>query len=145
MNTAISPSVPATRIGRGWQIGFWAAQILLALAYGFFGFMKVTTAPSVLVTMNMAWAGDVPLWFLRFIGVIELAGAVGLILPALTRILPVLTPLAATGLAVLQVFAIVFHATRGETAMTLPLNIVLLALALFIMWGRFRKAPILSR
>ncbi len=145
MNTAIPQSLPAARVGTGWQIGFWAAQVLLALFYGFIGFMKVTTAPAVLSTMGVAWAADVPLWLLRFIGVAELAGAVGLILPALTRILPVLTPLAATGLATLQILAIVFHATRGETAMTLPLNIVLLVLALFVMWGRFRKAPIRSR
>ena len=76
---------------------------------------------------------------------LELAGALGMILPAATRILPWLTPLAALGFAVIQVLAIGTHALLGETAQTLPINLVLLALSLFVAWGRMRKAPILPR
>jgi membrane protein DedA with SNARE-associated domain len=68
-----------------------------------------------------------------------------MILPAATRILPWLTPLAALGFALIQVLAIVVHANLGETAMTLPINLVLLALSLFVLWGRWRKAPISPR
>ena len=67
--------------------------------------------------------------------------AIGLILPALTRILPRLTPLAALGVSIIQVLAMLFHVSRGEF-MVLPLNVVLLALSLFVLWGRERKAPI---
>lgn len=68
-----------------------------------------------------------------------------MILPAATRIAPFLTPLAALGFVIIQVLAISFHGIRGETGQTLPLNIVYLALSLFVLWGRTRKAPIPSR
>jgi putative oxidoreductase len=78
----------------------------------------------------------------RFIGACELAGAVGLILPAATRIRPMLTPLAASGLVVVMLLAMAFHISRGEAAQALPINLTLGALAAFVAWGRFRKAPI---
>lgn len=89
------------------------------------------------------WAGDHP-GLVRGTGVIDLVGGLGLVLPALTRIRPGLTVLAAAGLAALQVGAIVFHVARGEVANT-PVNFVLLALALFVFWGRRTKAPIAPR
>ena len=58
-------------------------------------------------------------------------------LPVLTRMLPWLAPLAALGLALIQVLAIGFHARRYETAKTLPLNLVLIALSLFVLWSRW--------
>lgn len=67
-----------------------------------------------------------------------------MLLPALTRILPGLTVLAALGCSVLQVFALVFHLWRRE-AMMAPVNIVMLGLSLFILWGRGRRIPILPR
>jgi hypothetical protein len=82
--------------------------------------------------------------FVRFIGTMELLGAVGLIMPPLTRILSWLTP-AAAGLAFVLVSAIVFHAMRGETGQTLPINLVLLALSLFILSGRVQARPIAPR
>ena len=71
-------------------------------------------------------------------------GVIGLILPFLTRILPGLTPLAALGLSVIQVLAIPFHISRGEP-FALPVNLTLLALSLFIPWGRWKKSPIAGR
>ena len=127
-----------------WSIGFWVAQILLALFYGFAGYTKLVTPIPDLAAM-MAWAPTFPEWLVRFIGIAEIAGAIGIILPAATRILPWLTPLAALGFAVIQVLAIGLHAMRGETAMTLPVNIVVLALSLFVVWGRWRKVPISPR
>jgi hypothetical protein len=129
----------------GWRIGIWAAQVVLAVLFGIAGVLKTTMAPTALHQMGIAWATDVPFALLRFIGTAELLGAIGVVLPALTRILPSLTPLAAAGFAVIQVLAIGYHATRGETAATLPLNILLLVLSLFVIWGRTRKAPIRAR
>ena len=92
----------------------------------------------------MPWTGEHSEAFVRVIGLVDLAGGIGILLPALTRIMPSLTVLAALGCSVLQVFAIVFHISRGEVAVT-PLNFVLLLLALFVLWGRARKAPIAPR
>lgn len=130
---------------RGWQIGLWIAQILLAVAMLMPGVMKTFMAPEALQSMGIAWAGDVPIWFVRFIGICELAGGIGVILPALTRIAPFLTPLAAACFALVQVLAIGFHATRGETEQTIIANVLLLALALFVAWGRGKKLPIVPR
>jgi uncharacterized membrane protein YphA (DoxX/SURF4 family) len=127
-----------------WSIGLWAVQVLLALGFGAAGVMKLFM-PIADISAQMAWAAASPEWLVRFIGFAELAGALGMILPAATRILPWLTPLAALGFGVIQVLAIGVHAVRGETAMTLPINLVLLALSLFVMWGRWQKAPVSPR
>lgn len=135
----------ASVFGRNWwAIGLWVVQVLLTLAFGAAGVMKLFM-PIADISGQMAWAAASPEWLVRFIGFAELAGAIGMVLPAATRILPWLTPLAGLGFAVIQVLAIGVHATRGETAMTLPVNLVLLALSLFVAWGRWRKAPIASR
>lgn len=76
-----------------------------------------------------------------FIGISEFLGGLGLLLPALTHILPWLTPLAAVGLAIILLLAIIFHARRGE-GQGIVVNIVILALALFIAYGRFVVAPL---
>ena len=80
----------------------------------------------------------------RFIGVSEVAGAIGVVLPAATRVRPGLTPLAAIGLATIAVLAVGFHLMRGETASVVA-PLVLLAIALFVAWGRGRAAPIAAR
>lgn len=127
-----------------WTISIWAAQIVLALLFGAAGVMK-TFLPIADLSGQMNWVTVTPDWLVRFIGAAELAGAIGVILPAATRILPWLTPLAALGFAVIQVLAIGTHYQLGETAMTLPVNLVLLALSLFVLWGRTRRAPLVPR
>ena len=129
---------------RIFNIALWTAQILLTLGFGFFGFTKATGDLAALSQM-MTWIPDVPAAFVRFIGVAELLGAAGMILPAITRIRPGLVPLAALGFATIQVLAIAMHAARGETAMTIGLNLPLLALSLFVAWGRGRKLPFSAR
>lgn len=125
-------------------ISLWVAQLLLALAFGAAGVWKSFT-PMAELAEAMNWVAASPDWLVRFIGIVEIAGALGMILPAATRILPFLTPLAALGFAVIQVLAIGVHASLGETAGTLPVNLVLLALAVFVVWGRFRAAPVPAR
>jgi uncharacterized membrane protein YphA (DoxX/SURF4 family) len=128
-----------------WNIALWVVQVLLAVLYLMAGFMKLVQPIDALVGMGMAYAAALPEAFIRFVAFMEILGAIGLLLPAATRILPWLTPLAAAGLSFVQLSAIVLHAMRGETAMTLPVNLVLLALAVFVAWGRWRKAPIAAR
>lgn len=135
----------ASGTGRNWWgISLWVAQILLALAFGAAGLMKLFQPIEALGAM-MNWVNVSPAWLVRFIGFVEIAGALGMILPAATRILPWLTPLAALGFAVIQVLAIGTHASLGETAQSLPANLVLLALSLLVLWGRWKKAPIPPR
>jgi hypothetical protein len=74
----------------------------------------------------------------------ELAGALGLILPAVTRIKPWLTPLAAAGCAIIMALAVPFHVMRGESNV-IGMHVIVVGLSLFVAWGRFRKAPIASR
>ena len=121
----------------------WGAQILLALAFLSAGAMKAIQPIAVLVE-KMVWPGALPEGLVRFIGVSEFLGGLGLILPAAFRIKPILTPLAGVGLATIMTFASVFHVTRGELGV-LPINFVLGGLAAFVAWGRLKKAPISAR
>jgi uncharacterized membrane protein YphA (DoxX/SURF4 family) len=140
MSTATFETAPA---GRPIRIGLWTAQALLAFVFISAGFVKLTTPIPQLAAM-LPWAGQYSETFVRSIALVDLAGGLGILLPALTRILPQLTVLAALGCSVLQVIALVFHLSRGEAPVT-PLNVVLLALSLFVLWGRSRKAPITPR
>ena len=140
----VNATIDAPRAGLGWKLGLWAAQILLSLFFGASGVCKLILPPPTLVLMNVNYATDIPHWLLLFIGAAETAGAIGILLPALTRIRPSLTPLAALGFVTLQVLAICFHLMRGEIH-GLPLNFVLVALAAFVLWGRTKKAPIAPR
>ena len=123
------------------NILLWLVQILLACAFGMAGVMKSTQPVDVLAANGIAWAPQIPLALVRFIGISEFLGAVGLILPALTKVKPFLTPLAALGLLTIMILAMGFHVSRGEAG-ALPINMVLGGLAAFVAWGRTSKAPI---
>jgi len=142
MSTATAAATPQRKTF-ALTIALWAAQVILAVMFGMGGFMKMT-APMDTLVQTVPWSADLPVALVRFIGASELAGALGLLLPALTRIKPGLTPLAAAGLATIMLFAAVFHIARGEPE-ALPFNIGLGALALFVAWGRTRRAPIAPR
>jgi hypothetical protein len=92
----------------------------------------------------MPWMGQVSPSFLYTTAVVDLLGGLGVLLPSLTRIKPGLTVLAALGCAALQVSAMVFHFSRGE-ALDTPFNFLLVALSLFVAWGRWGKARIVAR
>jgi uncharacterized membrane protein YphA (DoxX/SURF4 family) len=127
-----------------WNIALWVGQVLLAGVYVMAGFMKVSQPIDALVASGLTYASDYPELLTRFVGTMEILGAIGIILPAATRILPGLTPLAAVGFSLIQVLAFALHTMRGEYGV-LPVNIVLLALSLFVVWGRLRKVPITPR
>ncbi|MFH1811259.1 MAG: DoxX family protein [Pseudomonadota bacterium] len=144
MTTAAATLPGSTVSGRkGLHIALWIVQGLLAVAFGFAGVMKLTT-PYDQLAQNMAWAVVVPEALVRFIGLSELAGALGLVLPGLTRIKTGLTALAALGLTSVMVLAAAFHVYLGETAAMGP-SLVLGSLAAFVAWGRYRRAPITPR
>ena len=85
----------------------------------------------------LPYTTDLPGGLTRFIGVAELLGAIGLILPALTGIAPILTAFAAAGLALIQLIAFIFHLVRKEVSPMLLLNVVLFAASLFVAIERF--------
>lgn len=138
----ISPDT-GPRPSKPLLIGLWSAQVLVFAAFTLFGGMKLFMPIEKLAEM-WVWPGVVPPWFLHLMGLIDIAGGLGILLPALTRIQPRLGVLAAAGCVVLQICAIVFHLARGESQ-ALPLNFILLALSLFILWGRGKKAPVAPR
>ena len=117
------------------NIALWVVQALLALAFGMTGLMKLTQ-PREKLAAQMGWVEDFAPTTVKLIGGLELLGAIGLILPLLTGILPWLTPLAAVGLVLTMLGAMVTHLRRGENQM-LVANLVLLLLAALVTYGRF--------
>jgi len=117
------------------NIALWIVQVLLALLFLFTGGMKL-----VMPIEEMTQQLPMPGWFLRFIGVCEMLGGLGLILPWLLRIRPGLTPLAATGLVVIMIGATVTTIMTGQIAISL-VPLVVGILCLFVAYGRWRLAP----
>ncbi len=122
------------------NIILWIVQILLALAFGMAGIMKATQPINRLET-RMGWVKDIGPRGVRLIGSLEILGAIGLILPAVTGILPWLTPVAAAGLALTMIGAMITHGRRSEYSQ-IGFNVVLLVLTLFVVYGRFVIVPI---
>jgi uncharacterized membrane protein YphA (DoxX/SURF4 family) len=122
------------------HVSLWVVQVILAAMFIMAGIMKVFQPIEELSKM-LPWVSQAPVALVRFIGISELLGGFGLILPSLFRIRPLLTPYAALGLAIIMMLASIFHFSRGEFSM-LGTTIFLLVLALFIAWGRIKKAPI---
>src|SRR2546426_12841089 len=110
----------------------WIVQALLAAVFLFAGGAKL-----VLPLDKLTGPVAMPGWFLRFIGVAEVLGAIGLILPGLLRIRPGLTPLAAAGLVIIMIGATVVTLTGGSVAMAL-IPLVVGLLAAFVAYGRRR-------
>ena len=111
-------------------------SVLLAATYAFVGSSKLLASRERLLAVpGMGWVEDVPLPRVRFIGVLEIAGAIGIIVPWATGILPLLTPLAAWGLAAVQVGGIWTHVSRGERE-HLGFNFLLLVAAVVVAIGR---------
>ena len=119
------------------SIALWIAAIVLAIAMLGAGSMKLIRSREQLVAMSMGYAAHFPPGAIKAIGALEVLAAIGLILPALTGIAPVLVPLAATGVAIIMVGAIITHLRLREPFGKSVPAIVLLLLAIFVAWGRF--------
>ena len=113
----------------------WIVQGLLALLFLFAGGMKL-----VMPLEKLAGPVQLPGAFLRFIGVAEVLGAIGLILPGLLRIRPGLTPLAAAGLVIIMIGASALTLASGDVAMAL-IPLVVGLLSAFVAYGRWRPTP----
>jgi len=122
------------------NITLWAAQIILAGMFLMAGFMKSTTSIEQL-SASLPWTKEVPAWLVRFIGVSELLGALGLLLPSILSIKPVLTPVAAIGIIAIMLLASIFHISKGEFP-EVGFTLILTLVAAFVVWGRFKKVPI---
>ncbi|QIQ03719.1 DoxX family protein [Streptomyces liangshanensis] len=118
------------------NITLWIVASLLALLFLASGAGKALQPKPKVVESSGAWAEDFSPAALKFIGVVEVLGALGLILPAALDIAPVLVPLAATGLAVVMAIAAVVHGRRAETRHVV-FNVVLVIVAALVAWGRF--------
>ncbi|ROO84809.1 DoxX-like protein [Actinocorallia herbida] len=118
------------------NIALWIVAGLLAAAFLGAGAMKSLQPKEKLAASGLGWVEDYSAVAVKAIGVIEVLAAIGLILPALVDVAPILVPLAAAGLAVTMVGAIVVHVRRKENQ-ALPVNAVLLLLSVFVAWGRF--------
>jgi len=122
------------------DIGLWVVQSLLAVVFLMVGMAKLTKSKEELAA-RMDWVEDFSLGTIKFIGGVEVLAAIGLILPGLFGVAPILVPIAASGLVVTQIGAVIVHARRSELKMIIG-NVVLMALALFVAWGRFGDYPL---
>src|SRR5256885_1456489 len=122
------------------NIAFWIMQVLLSLLFLFAGAMKFVLP---VAEMNRQAPVVLPGLLLHFIGACEILGGLGLILPALLRIKPGLTPLAAAGLAIITLGATVITMKGGIAMAVVPFVVCLLSI--FVAYGRWRVAPIASR
>ncbi|MFF7390828.1 DoxX family protein [Streptomyces scabiei] len=118
------------------NVTLWIIAGLLAAAFLAAGLMKTAQSKEKLSASGMTWVDSFSPGMVKTIGALEALGAVGLILPAVLDVATVFVPLAATGLAVTMLGAVVFHLRRGETKETAP-SLVLLVLAIVVAWGRF--------
>jgi hypothetical protein len=119
----------------------WIGQILLALTFLVDSYIHTIGFDKAAARPGMTWLADVGRDRMRIIGGLEGLGAIGLILPAATGILPWLTPVAASCLAILMAFAAVYHLRRPGEGQNIVLNVVLGVIAALVAYGRFVVAP----
>jgi uncharacterized membrane protein YphA (DoxX/SURF4 family) len=117
------------------NVVLWILAAVLAVAFLFSGITKLSQ-PREKLAAQMGWVEDFSPQTVKVIGALEVLAAIGLILPAVLNIVPVLVPLAATGLVALMVGAALTHRRRREYAI-IAVNLVLLIMAAVVAWGRF--------
>jgi uncharacterized membrane protein YphA (DoxX/SURF4 family) len=122
------------------NIILWVIQLLLAAAFLAHGIMFLNPPPEIVEQMN----ASLPRWFQVFLGVAEVAAAIGLTLPGVTRILPGLVPAAAIGVIIVTVSATVLHLWRAEYS-SAGITFALFLMAAFVAHGRLKLRPIAPR
>ncbi len=139
-NKNLYPMTDQQKPSKALHISLWAVQVILAASLIWAAAMKLFQPVEKLAEM-WPWAGQVSTGLLKFTGVTDLLGGLGLILPALLRIRPRLTWISAACIVLLMMVASIFHISRGEASLIAP-NIVFALLAAFVAWGRYKKVPI---
>jgi len=119
----------------GLNIGLWIVQVSLLGIYGSYGVYKTFFTEKA--KEKMPWTNSRSDNFIRFVGIAELLGAVGVVLPMLTGIIPSLTVLAAVGLTLVQGFAIFTEHLPKKEYKNLPLNLYFAAMSIFVIIGRW--------
>jgi hypothetical protein len=138
MNTAsTSPSAESRK--KNMNTLLWFMQGFLFLAFGAAGLMKLTMPMDKLAAL-LTWPGAVPEFLVRGVGVAELAGAIGVFLPALMRMQAWITPYAAMGLATAMICAVGYHLMLFEGKMMVP-SMILGIIAGYVAYGRDKVAP----
>ena len=122
------------------NIALWVLQVLLAAAFFAHGWLLLMPPPEIAAQMN----AQLPRAFWVFLGVAEVLAACGLTLPGITRIQPRLVPAAAAGVMFVMISATVWHTARAEYS-SAAITLVLLAMATFTAYGRWRLLPIRPR
>jgi putative oxidoreductase len=125
------------------NLGLWLAQSYLALFIIGLGIFKLIT-PIAELSLKLPWTGMVPKALLVAICIVDILGGIGIFFPSLLRIKPHLTPWAAIGIILLMLSAIIMHILLGEFILV-PLNLIIIAIAGFVYWGRSKKVVILPK
>ena len=127
------------------NIALWILQGFLAAIFLIAGAIKVIKSKDELKVLGgekMNWVDSISAVSVKLIGTIEVLAAIGLILPQLTGILPWLVPLAAFGLVLTMIGAVMLHQRRGEGPKAIVQVIILLVMAAFTTYGRFDSIPV---
>lgn len=122
------------------NVALWIVAGLLAAMFLMAGMMKVAQ-PYEKLKVNQSWVEGFSPGIVKEIGVLEILAAIGLVVPPLVDIAPILAPIAASGLAMTMVGAAVTHTRRGGEGQQVMTNFVLLALLVFVAVGRFAIEP----
>ncbi|NIG54551.1 DoxX family protein [Chitinophaga sp. Cy-1792] len=117
------------------NVALWIIQLMLAAVFLAGGIMKAFNYETA--RMNISWVKDVPKELVRFIGISEIIGCIGLLLPGITGKLQILTSVAAIGLCVIMILGIGLHIYRGEFSL-IVVNVILFSLAAFVAYGRWQ-------
>ncbi|MFM6983175.1 MAG: DoxX family protein [Chitinophagaceae bacterium] len=121
----------------------WILQVILAAMFLMAGSFKTFT-PIAELAEKMPWVTEYSEGMVRFVGVSELLGGLGIILPSLLRIKPILTTVAGFALGLVMILAAAYHISKGEFS-SLPMNFILGGIAVYVAWARWRKYPVEAR
>jgi uncharacterized membrane protein YphA (DoxX/SURF4 family) len=126
------------------NIVLWILQGVIAMMFGMAGFMKLSKSRNELQKAgeNMKWTEDISDRNVKLIGLLEVLAALGLILPSITGLMTWLTPVAAIGLSLTMIGAMVLHIRRQDGAKAIAMNFMLMIMAAFIAFGRFAILPV---
>ena len=134
--------IAKSKQSKALNVLLWISQGIIALTLIWAAYAKLLQ-PIEETAKMLPWALDNPK-LLTFTGIIDLLGGIGIIVPAALKIQPKLSVYAAYGTIALMITASIFHISRGESSL-IGLNIFFLILAMFVVWGRTKKAPILPK